>query len=314
MRRTVRISLILLAISLGLLIFSGVAQAGTRFYPGPADAGFFSGDSDWGGSSGGGDWGGSFGDSDWGGSGSFGSCVGLSCLGGSPFGLIIFILIVVFVILKSKKGTQVGSTHVPTVHPAQSAGIADQVRLHDPFFTEAEMREKVSNLYSGMQRAWENQDWEPMRVHMTDDLYNQMWRQLQELVSRNQINRVERVAIISVALVNFYQDQQNDNLVIRLTSRITDYTIDRATGKVVSGDPHREKFMTYEWTMIRSLGIKTPAPDLEGKQEVSRNCPHCGAPIDLTQSARCSYCGSIVTAPEFDWVLSNIKGISQQTI
>ncbi len=314
MWRKLGISLVLLAVVLTLMAFSGVVQASTRFYPGPADAGFFSGDSDWGGSSGGGDWGGSFGGSDWGGSGDFGSCVALSCMGGSPLGLIIFMMIIVFVVLKANKGRTAGSSHTPTVPPAQSMAIADQVRQGDPFFTEAEMREKVSNLYSEMQRAWENQDWEPMRARMTDDLYNQMWRQLQELVTRNQINRVERVAIISVALVNFYQDQQNDNLVIRLTTRITDYTIERTTGKLVSGDPRREKFMTYEWTMIRSLGVKTPAPDVGGPQEVSRNCPHCGAPIDLTQSARCSYCGSIVTAPEFDWVLSNIKGISQQTV
>ena len=314
MKRKLGISLLLLVLAAALILFSGSAQAGVSFYPGPADAGFFSGDSDWGGSSGGGDWGGSFGGSDWGGGGSIGSCAGLSCVGGFPLGLIIFIFIVAYVLSKANKGGTAGPGQTSAVPPAQSTAMADQVRLHDPFFTEAEMREKVSNLYSEMQRAWESQDWEPMRARMTDDLYNQMWRQLQELVTRNQINRVERVAIISVGLVNFYQDQQNDNLVIRLTTRITDYTIDRATGAVVSGDPRREKFMTYEWTMIRSLGVKTPAPGIEGKAEVSRNCPHCGAPIDLTQSARCSYCGSIVSAPEFDWVLSNIKGISQQTV
>ena len=312
MKRTVKISLLLLAVIVGLLVFSLPAQASVRFYPGPADAGFFGGDSDYGGSSGGG-WGGSSGGSDWG--GGFGSDGGFSCVGGSPsFGLVIFIIIIVFVILKARKGNPPGSTSVPSPPPAHSTGVADQVRQHDPFFTEAEMREKVSNLYSEMQRAWETQDWEPMRARLTDDLYNQMWRQLQELVTRNQINRVERVAIISVALTGFYQDEQHDNLTIRLTTRITDYTIDRASGKVVSGDPRREKFMTYEWTMIRSVGVRTPAPDVSGQTEVSRNCPHCGAPIDLTQSARCSYCGSIVSAPEFDWVLSNIKGISQQTI
>ncbi|HPX93491.1 MAG TPA: TIM44-like domain-containing protein [Bacillota bacterium] len=312
MKRTVGVLLLLLAV-FAIFVFSGPRiHAGADFYPAPADAGFFGGDSDYGGSSGGG-WDDSFGDSDWG-SGGFGSSGGLSCVGGPPVGLIIFVIIVVFVILKAKKGGQTGSPQVPAVPPVQSTAVADQIRQVDPFFTEAEMREKVSNLYSEMQRAWENQDWEPMRARMTDDLYNQMWRQLQELVGRNQINRVERVAIISVALVNFYQDEQNDNLAIRLTTRITDYIIDRATGTVVSGDPRREKFMTYEWTMIRSLGVKTPAPGIAGKTEISRNCPHCGAPIDLTQSARCSYCGSIVTAPEFDWVLSNIRGISQQTI
>lgn len=311
MRRIVVTILVLLALLVASTVFSPMAHAGARLYPGPADAGFFGGDSDYGGSSGGGDWGGSSGDGDWGGGfGFIPSCVG----GSSGLGIIFFIIILAFVIAKSKKGGSSKTGGVPTVPPAQSASIADLVRQQDPFFTEAEMREKVSNLYSEMQRAWENQDWEPMRAHLTDDLYNQMWRQLQELVSRNQINRVERVAIISVALAGFYQDQQNDNLVIRLTTRITDYIIDRASGQVVSGDPRKEKFMTYEWTMIRSLGVKTPAPGVEGKTEVSRNCPHCGAPIDLNQSARCSYCGSIVTAPEFDWVLSNIRGISQQTI
>ncbi len=310
MKRTAGTTLVLLALLVFSLFFSSVVHAGVQFYPSPGDAGFFGGDSDynfdppsWGGSSGGSDFGSSS-------SGSFGGSSG----GGLPIGFIIFIIIVFFIFRNKQKGGRGTSPAVTTVPPEQSTAIADQIRQQDPFFTEAEMREKVSNLYSEMQRAWETQDWEPMRARLTDDLFSQMGRQLQELISRGQINRIERIAIMNVALKQFYQDDQNDNLVIRLTTRITDYTIDRATGKLVSGDPKREKFMTYEWTMIRSIGVRTPAPDLDGAKETSRNCPHCGAPIDLTQSARCSYCLSIVTAPEFDWVLSNIRGIAQQTI
>lgn len=308
MKIRVQILLGLLALLLVLALPAAAVEAGVRFHPAPADAGFFGGDSDFGG--GGGGWGSS--DSGWDsdfsfGSGSFGG-------GGSLVGPVVIVIIFLVIALLSKKQKGSAPTGPVQVPPVQSAGIADRIRQTDPFFTEAEMREKVSNLYSEMQRAWEIQDWEPMRARLTDDLYNQMGRQLQELITRNQINRVERVAIISVGLENFYQDQLHDNLEIRLTTRITDYTIDRASGNVVSGDPRREKFMTYMWTMIRTVGTKTAMPDAGGKEAVSRNCPHCGAPIDLTQSARCSYCGSIVTAPEFDWVLSNIRGISQQTI
>ncbi len=299
--------LFLLLIALCVLtLFNTTAAAATLLFPSPADAGFFGGDSDY-----------NFDPPSWNDSSSdsgYGYSGGGT--GGSLSLPVVIILVIVFLIIsrKGKKGGGQMPSSVATIPPEQSSAVANQMRQIDPFFTEAEMREKVANLYSEMQRAWETQDWEPMRARLTDDLYNQMWRQLQELVTRGQINRIERIAVMSVALKQFYQDEQNDNLVIRLTTRITDYTVDRATGNVVSGDPKREKFMTYEWTMIRSVGVKTPAPGIDGKQEVSRNCPHCGAPIDLTQSARCSYCHSIVTAPEFDWVLSNIKGIAQQTI
>lgn len=307
-------------ITLTMLIGLGtVAFAETRMIPAPLDAGGFGGDNDfdfdpgdWGG--GGGGW-----DSDDWDSGS--SSGGPITFGGAVMALIIvgIVLFISFVQKKKGGGKRGGTgTVMPTttqISPQQSANIANKVRAIDPFFTEAEMREKVANLYTEMQHAWEHRDWEPMRARMTDDLYSQMARQLQDLINRGYINRIERIAVMNVALKQFYQDEQHDNLTLRLTTRIVDYTIEAATGRVVSGDPNREKFMTYEWTMIRSRGVKTPAPtDESGKTEVSRNCPHCGAPIDLTQSARCSYCHSLVTAPEFDWVLSNIAGIAQQTL
>ncbi len=294
-----------IVISVGVMV-----SAQVRLIPSPLDAGGFAGNNDFdfdppGRNGGGGDYGGS-------GDGFFGIPIFNSGTGGLIFLAVVAVLFLYFKFKGNKGGTVTPTTR--QISPEQSAAVANQVRQIDPFFTEAEMREKVANLYTEMQRAWENQDWEPMRARMTDDLFSQMGRQLQDLINRGYINRVERIAVMNVALKQFYQDDQNDNLSLRLTTRIVDYTIERNTGKVVSGDPNREKFMTYDWTMIRSKGVLTTAPGESGKSEVSRNCPHCGAPIDLTQSARCNYCHSIVSAPEFDWVLSNIAGVAQQTL
>jgi hypothetical protein len=35
-------------------------------------------------------------------------------------------------------------------------------------------------------------------------------------------------------------------------------------------------------------------------------CPGCGATLPAGQSGKCPYCGSLVGAPAFDWILSRI--------
>ena len=42
-------------------------------------------------------------------------------------------------------------------------------------------------------------------------------------------------------------------------------------------------------------------------------CPHCGAPIKLNASAKCEYCGSVITSVNTDWAISSMRGISQRT-
>ena len=40
-------------------------------------------------------------------------------------------------------------------------------------------------------------------------------------------------------------------------------------------------------------------------------CPNCGT---CTENAKfCKYCGAVIAAAEYDWVISAIKGISQRT-
>ena len=67
--------------------------------------------------------------------------------------------------------------------------------------------------------------------------------------------------------------------------------------------------MTYEWTLVRTKGTKT----VKAESNETAHCPNCGAPLDLNHTAKCEYCGAIITAAEYDWVISAIKGIAQRT-
>ncbi len=316
-----RIGAYLLAVLLLAMLFA-VPSVGI------ADAGFFSGGDDYG------DWGGSdWSDSDWGdsdwddswGSGSTyyyddGDYGGGGGMG--SFAVVVLVIIVIAVIgsMRRRGGSRTGSRTVGSrtgagrpVNPGAQRTtlpmtVAD-LKARDPNFSEEAMEEKIGNLYIRMQECWQNKEWEEMRGSMTDALYNQMGRQLDTLVRNRQTNYVERIAVLGVDLTGFGQDEKNDILTALVRTRIVDYTVSDETGALVSGSKTAEKFLTYEWTLIRTKGAGTVKAD----SDETAHCPNCGAPIDINHTAKCEYCGGVITAAEYDWVISAIKGISQRT-
>ena len=46
---------------------------------------------------------------------------------------------------------------------------------------------------------------------------------------------------------------------------------------------------------------------------MEHNCPHCGAPLEINASAKCPYCGSVITLEEHGFALNAIRAISQET-
>ena len=284
-----------------------------------ADAGNFSGGSDWGG--GGSDWGGGSswdsGSSSWSSGSTYDSGSSYSdgsssvgCLGGNLFTVVIIIIVVVIVLRYLRSSQQGGGQNVYTAAQEEPGLPLDTLKQKDPNFNEQVLLEKIGNQYIQMQNAWQNKDWEPMRAIMTDALYNQMARQLQALIDAKQTNHVERIAVLETRIERYAVEADNDVLVVRLSTRITDYTTDDRTGNIVSGSTTRELFMVYDWKLTRQKDMKT----LAQPSVTQISCPNCGAPLDINHSGKCPYCGTIVTLKDHDWALSVIKGISQRTV
>ena len=294
--------------SLYITLMIIVLLIGVLAIPAMADAGNFSGSSDFGGSYGG------HSGSSFGGSGLW----ALFALSGGHSGGVIVFIIIVFIILKLLKNSGFRRSTVPfsSAQPTYYSELMpiQTLRETDPNFSEAAMKEKIGNLYLRMQNAWQTYEFDSMRPFMTDALYNQFKLQLDELVRSGCTNHVERIAVLDVELLGWRTDETNDAVAARLQTRIIDYISNDTTGEVISGSKSAEKFMTYEWTLIRSKGMKTPLPSGEGKENtMTIHCPSCGAPVEINQSAKCPYCDSVINAASYDWVISEIKGISQRT-
>lgn len=294
-----------------------------------ADFGDFSGDSDWG-SDWGSDWDSDWGsdwdsDSDWGSSSDWGDSgsdfIFIPSSGNSSGGISLFDILIILAVIaialfvssrKQTMSSQKRSRPVQIPNNKPTAPMKNEIaalKAKDPAFSEEKFLSDASNLYLQMQNCWTARDITPLQPRLTAALYAQSERQVEGYKQRHQTNHVDRPNVIAKDIVGCTSDSVNDILTVRITSRIVDYTTDDETGRVISGDPNRERFMTYEWTFIRSLDKKTD----EGTDMDDTHCPNCGAPINLNQSAVCEYCGSVLESNRYDWVLSEIRGISQRS-
>ncbi len=201
------------------------------------------------------------------------------------------------------------SVYTPVQAPAeQLIPIRDYSKI-DSGFDVADFTQKLSNLYVQMQNCWTARDLEPLRPYFTDSQYAQYERQVAELIRNRETSHIDRIAVLSVDILGFYQTDDSDHIKARLSTRITAYTVSDDTGEVVRGNKNAEKFMTYEWDLVRPKG-QTTTKD-EEVQAIA--CPNCGAPLNINASAKCQYCGAVVTVDKHDFVIYAIKGISQRT-
>ncbi|MCR5645626.1 MAG: transporter [Bacteroidales bacterium] len=263
-------------------------------------------------SSGGGDWGG---DGDWG--AIIGYLIGLF-INDPVTGFIVLAILLVIVFLRRKKAKKQASD--PNIinqrvqNQAQaditfdnSANVAAQIQAVDPAFSSDKFIGFAREVFMTIQAAWTAKDWKPIRPFESETLFNTHKQQLDEYIRLGKTNVIEKIGIKHCSLHEFRQDGDKEVLVVWLNAVMRDYVIDDATKKVLESDPNRDWFMKYEMVFNRKSGLKT---DPGRKGNSITNCPNCGAPTEVTSSGQCSYCGSVITNGEHDWVLTDIHSRS----
>ncbi len=228
-----------------------------------------------------------------------------TCMG-VAFVFLIFFIYWIFIRRKAKKKQR----EVILNAPEMILNPIDEYLSLDPNFDGGKITNLMANLYVQMQNTWQAKNISSLRPYMTDEFYSQMDRQLDQFRKTGRTDYTENIAVLGVHIIGWKQSSGYDYITIGLNSRITSYTLDDRTGKVLSGDMNTEKFMEYEIDMCRKSGTITQ-PEEEGQKAAT--CPHCGAPLKLNASAQCEYCGSVITNVNTDWAICAMRGISQRT-
>jgi hypothetical protein len=185
--------------------------------------------------------------------------------------------------------------------------IIAQIREHDPGFDPQNFISWSKRVFIQLQQAWQERDWKKARPFESEELFNQHKTELDEYINNHTINIMKDVCVGEAHLCEYAAEGSYEYLTVFMQTGYFDYIIDENTKEVVKGNPQTYYAVKYLAKFKRTLGVVTG----EYSNESTTKCPNCGAPVDVNAAGECSYCGTVITNGDHDWVLCNLDDIRQ---
>jgi len=105
-----------------------------------------------------------------------------------------------------------------------------------------------------VQTAYGNEDASALRGLTTPEMHGYFADELAANAQRGVINRVSDVRLLQGDLAEAWREGNVEYATVAMRFGLVDVTVDRATGRVVEGDPNRPSEATELWTFTRPLG------------------------------------------------------------
>jgi Tim44-like domain len=191
-------------------------------------------------------------------------------------------------------------TDYPTVTQPNFPAVRAAFEQNQPEFSWGDFQARARMIFNELQEAWSTLKWERARPFETDNIF-QMHRYWIEAYKRQGLrNALDQYQITAMQPVKIKADTFYNSVTLRIFAQGYDYTVDQS-GKVVAGSNKNLRCWSEYWTFVRYSKARPAAA------RADLNCPNCGAPLKVSATGICEFCGGKITSGEFDWVLSKIE-------
>ena len=191
-------------------------------------------------------------------------------------------------------------TDLPTVFTAGYEELRDALLREDPAFTLAGLDARLRLVFGELQKSWAAQDLSDVRPYISAGLHQYLDYWVTAYRVQGLRNEVEGATLERSELARVVRDACYDSFTLRIWGSGKDFTVRVDTGDVVGGSRTKDRRYTEYWTLIRGAKVR-------GAPRADRSCPACAGEVKVGMEGNCAYCGALVTAGDFDWVLSRIE-------
>ena len=175
----------------------------------------------------------------------------------------------------------------------------DEILKYDKEFSEAKFKTYVNNVFVQIKLGFMSSNLERVKHFMSEELYQGYVKNLDSLKQKNHIMMYDELNAYDVSIVKCEKIEDRLRITVNLISRALEYTIDKNTRKIISGD--NTKRITRNNLLVFEKKIASDT------QKIGRVCEACGATIDVNQNGKCSYCGTIYNLEKYNWILVSEK-------
>ncbi|HEY6320767.1 MAG TPA: TIM44-like domain-containing protein, partial [Thermoanaerobaculia bacterium] len=194
---------------------------------------------------------------------------------------------------------EVGNDWPTIVHPALAERWAE-LQQADPASGEQPLAARLQLIYTELNPAWTALDLRPVRGFVSDGLFDYLQYWIAAYQHQGLSNQLRDMRLTRRQLAKVVRDRHYDAVTFRIWASGRDFTVRQANGEVVGGNPNADRDYSEYWTLIRGAAVR-------GAPRADKNCPNCGAPLEVNMAGQCTHCDAKITSGEFDWVLSKIE-------
>ncbi|MGM0600098.1 MAG: transporter [Candidatus Rifleibacteriota bacterium] len=175
------------------------------------------------------------------------------------------------------------------------------IRRRDPDFNTSEFIKRIDKVFWKIQNAWYSQHLGQIQHIVSDALFEQFKRQIDEQKAAGITFQYNNMSIYNTRIAQVNTDKNYDSIHVFIRASSADALFDLETGEELAKNEERRKFCEY-WTFVRRPSAKT----LKKPGLLEGNCPNCGAPVEIGQATVCKICESFIRSGSYDWVLAKI--------
>ena len=124
----------------------------------------------------------------------------------------------------------------------------------DRAFDPARFAETASDVFFRVQGAWTARDMAAVRDLLTPDMYATLQKDCDRLRAERRVNRLENIAVRSVAVTEAWQEGGQDFVTVGLLASLLDYTTDESGTQVLEGSRTEPVKFEEFWTFVRPVG------------------------------------------------------------
>ena len=128
------------------------------------------------------------------------------------------------------------------------------IRQMDAQFDPAAFGETASDIFFRVQAAWMARDMSQAGAWLTPEMSDTLQKDCDRLRGQGRINKLENVAVRSVAVTEAWQESGQDYVTVCFLASLLDYTVDERSGQVVEGSRTEPVKFEEFWTFVRPVG------------------------------------------------------------
>lgn len=147
---------------------------------------------------------------------------------------------------------------MPDAPPPLRPGMGSQGSATEagPYFDERSFKDMAMDIFFKIQGAWAERNPGLVRNLLTDEMYNALDKDAEELKREKKFNKLDNIAVRSVDIAEDWQESGADFITVKFYANLLDYVVDETTGQVMNGSKTQPvKFEEY-WTFTRPAGAR----------------------------------------------------------